>query len=49
MFPADEEFHKTLQQRGPKHILESVCGLKEPRDGDSIEAILRYYRRFCEQ
>ena len=49
MFPADEEFHKTLQQRGAKHILESVCGLKEPRDADSIEAILRYYRRFREQ
>jgi mannitol-1-phosphate 5-dehydrogenase len=43
MFPADEDFHRSLDRHGPKWVLANVCGLCEPDDGREIDAIIAEY------
>ena len=46
MFPADAEFHALMEKKGPRHMLEIVCGLQAPGDESTIEQIVKYYDEF---
>jgi len=47
MFPADEEFAGILRERGPEHVLETVCGLRPARSPDRVvmrDVLVEYAR-----
>jgi mannitol-1-phosphate 5-dehydrogenase len=43
LYPADEQFHADLAEKGPERMLEAVCGLKRPEDNADLDAILDEY------
>jgi mannitol-1-phosphate 5-dehydrogenase len=45
-FPADAELHQALEQHGPEHVLNALCGMDASRDKAAIETVLSHYAEF---